>query len=262
VSAPVSDRSVILTLDVPEHARAALPVAQRFAELFGGPLRIIHAANESLAATEALQRLGLDADQIGRAVFECRQGEPTAAITKAARDTDAALIVMCTHTGRLADDQVVDDAALAVLRGAPCPVVLVRPDRGEKPWTLSHVLLPHDGTPSTTAALHVVARFARSAESGSLTPRLYVDQPQHEWPAWQSEFLERLCWPGQDDPYAPRIFLAPGAAAEQVLRFASEHAADLIVLAWHGRWEEGRAAVAKEVLHHATCPVMLIRASE
>jgi nucleotide-binding universal stress UspA family protein len=126
----------------------------------------------------------------------------------------------------------------------------------------------------------VVARFARSAaaevavlyvatpgspapaESGSLTPRLYVDQPQHEWPAWQSEFLERLCWPGQDDPYAPRIFLAPGAAAEQVLRFASEHAADLIVLAWHGRWEEGRAAVAKEVLHHATCPVMLIRASE
>jgi len=277
VSAQAGDRSVVLALDVPEHALAALPIARRLQELFGGPLRIVHAANDSLAAGEVLQRLRLDANEIGSAVLECRGGEPGAAIADTARASDAAVVVMCTHTGTLADDEIVDGAALAVLQRAPCPVILIHPERGEKSWTLRHILLPHDGTPTTTAALPAIDQLARSAaaelavlqvaaprspaptESGSFTPNLYIDQPQHEWPAWESEFLERLGWSDQKDPTAPRIFLMPGAAGEQVLRFASEHAIDLIVLAWRGRWEEGRAAVAKEVLRRATCPVMVIR---
>jgi nucleotide-binding universal stress UspA family protein len=267
----------VLALDVPEHALTALPIARRFGELFGGPLRIVHGAKESLAAGEVLQRLGLDASQIGRAVLECRGGEPADAITDAARTSDAAVIVMCTHTGALAEDEIVDGAALAVLQRAPCPVVLIHPERGERAWALRRVLVPHDGTPTTTAALPVIVRLARSAaaelsvlqvaaprspaptETGSFTPHLYIDQPQHEWPAWESEFLERLGWSDQKDPTAPRIFLMPGAAGEQVLRFAKEHAIDLIVLAWRGCWEEGRAPVAKEVLRYATCPVMVIR---
>ena len=50
-----------------------------------------------------------------------------------------------------------------VLGKAPCPLVLVPPDRGSAPWHLHHVLLPHDGTPSTSAALAPAEEIAEHA---------------------------------------------------------------------------------------------------
>jgi len=167
-----------------------------------------------------------------------------------------------------------------VLEGATCPVVLVRPERGVVPWALHRLLLPHDGTPTTSVAirpavelarktcagldvLHVVGPFAdHHTERGSLTPPRYVDQPQHEWPAWLGEFVERLdsiCPLGSLDV---RMWLARGVPGDEVLRVASERGDDLIVLAWRGAWEGEHAATVKTVLQNAPCPVMLFRAQE
>ena len=41
---------------------------------------------------------------------------------------------------------------------------------------------------------------------------------------------------------------------------SGEHASDLIVLAWRGAWDAGRAATIKSVVSHAGCPVMIVPA--
>ncbi len=56
--------------------------------------------------------------------------------------------------------------------------------------------------------------------------------------------------------------VASGQAAECILRFAGEQSIDLIVMATHGRTGLRRLAfgsVTEDVLHDATCPVVVIR---
>lgn len=56
---------------------------------------------------------------------------------------------------------------------------------------------------------------------------------------------------------------APGPAAEAIVNYTEEHAADLVVLSSHGRTGSSRwvyGSVAEKVLHHAPCAVMVIRA--
>jgi nucleotide-binding universal stress UspA family protein len=56
------------------------------------------------------------------------EGEPAAAILRAARGTDADLIVMGTHGRTGLDRLVAGSVAEQVVRRAPCPVLTVRAD--------------------------------------------------------------------------------------------------------------------------------------
>lgn len=54
-----------------------------------------------------------------------------------------------------------------------------------------------------------------------------------------------------------------GVPADEILRYARRHAIDLIVLGTHGRGRVASAflgSVAEQVLGHARCPVMIVRA--
>ncbi len=60
------------------------------------------------------------------------------------------------------------------------------------------------------------------------------------------------------------VLYAP-SAADAIIAFACQEAANLIVMSTHGRsglsrWVHG--SVASKVLQHAPCPVLLVRASE
>jgi nucleotide-binding universal stress UspA family protein len=137
-------------------------------------------------------------------------------------------------------------------------------------------LVPHDGTPSTSAALQPAAELAERgraellvvhvtdiktapAEAGSLTTPRYVDQPQHEWPAWTTEFLNRLACICPLGRLHARILLAHGNIAAEILRLSERQSTDLIVLAWRGIWEAPRAAALKNILREAHCPIMVVR---
>ena len=140
-----------------------------------------------------------------------------------------------------------------VLLNAPCPVVLVPsiPSRG--PWVLRQLVLPHDGTPTSAAAIAPTADLAsragaelvvlhiatpsdeRPAQFGTFVVPRYLDQPQHEWPTWSREFLERvrgLCYPASIPNI--RLVLVHGEAGAAIREFARHNASDLIALAWRG----------------------------
>jgi nucleotide-binding universal stress UspA family protein len=196
-------------------------------------------------------------------------------ILQVAEEMKPRAIVLCKHSGA-ERGKMLGRTATKVLHDARCPVVLVPPERGAAPWRLHHVLVPHDGTPSTSAALQPAAALAERgraellvvhvtniktapAEAGSLSTPRYVDQPQHEWPAWTSEFLNRLaciCPLGQ---LRVRMFLAHGDTAAEIMRLSEKQSTDLIVLAWRGILEPPRAATMKDILREAHCPIMVVR---
>jgi nucleotide-binding universal stress UspA family protein len=273
----MSEAVLLVPLDGSEQALAALPVAKVLGEIERAALRIVHVGDRQPPGAELLRRLRLEAPVLDGSIVEARTGEPAAEILLAAGEMKPRLIVMCTHTAAK-PGKILGSTATNVLRNAPCPLVLVPPGRSSIAWHLHHVLVPHDGTPTTSAALRPAAELAERAsaellvahvtdisaaapaEAGSLTTPRYVDQPQHEWPAWTSEFVKRLACICPLGHLHVRIVLAHGNPAAEILRLAKKQAADLIVLAWRGKWEVPRAVTLKDILREAPCPIMVVRA--
>jgi nucleotide-binding universal stress UspA family protein len=235
----------------------------------------LHVGEHERAGEDLRSRLGREAPVLDGFTIDARVGTPAVEILQVAGEIKPRLIVMCKHSGA-ERGKMLGRTAMKVLHDALCPVVLVPPERGAIPWHLHHVLVPHDGTPTTSAALppaaelaqlghaellvvHVTNIRAAPAEPGSLTTPRYVDQPQHEWPAWASEFMNRLACVCPLDHLHVRILLAHGNPAAEILRMSEKQSTDLIVLAWRGRWDAPRAATLKNILREAHCPIMVVR---
>jgi nucleotide-binding universal stress UspA family protein len=263
----MSDPVILVPLDGSEQALAALPVARALGEIERSALHMLHVGDRKPAGGA----LAIDGFTI-----DARIGAPATEILQAAGEMKPHLIVMCKHSGSRRG-KLIGSTAMKVLHDAPCPVVLIPPERGATPWHLHHILVPHDGTPTTSAALppaaelaqrahaellvaHVTDHQAASTEPGSLNAPRYVDQPQHEWPAWTSEFIQRMACVCPLDHLHVRINLSHGDPAAEILRLSERQATDLIVLAWRGRWEAPHAATMKDILREARCPIMVLRA--
>ena len=235
----MTDSVILVPLD---GSKNALPIARRLAKLEKGSVRIL------------------------------RETEETAeAILAAAADQGAGLIVMGAHSAEAAGE--IGDAALAVLRGAYCPVVLVSAAQAPSDWTLRRVLAPHDGSPAVSHALGPATELARASgaelivlqvaggeralEAGSIAPPVYLDQIQHSWPAWSREFLHRLAGICPLGDVRVRLRMGHGELAGETVRVAGEESADLIVLAWTGRRDD--ASTLQALLRAAPCPVMVTR---
>jgi len=143
----MSEAVILVPLDGSEQALAALPVAKVLGEIERAALRIVHVSERRPVSAELLKLEVPDGSTV-----DARTGEPAAEILLAAGEMKPRLIVMCTHTAAK-PGRTLGSTATNVLRNAPCPVVLVPPGRGSIAWHLHHVLVPHDGTPTTSAAL-------------------------------------------------------------------------------------------------------------
>lgn len=272
-------KTILMPHDGTPHAAVALPIARKMAEALGATLHILHVGESLLSPRDLLAKVGLEPHELRGALIDQAMGDPAAAILRAAAADSSLQIVMCSGTGVRKPSRPLGHVAEAVLLGAPCPVVLVRPAAGAGPWDLRRILFPHDGTPTTAeafapvaeiasrtgaelAVLHVPANVAQPVETGTLAAPRYVDQPQHEWPAWAEEFLSRLtCLGCLPEGLKLRLLVARGDPGTEVVRAARDQDSSLIAMAWHGHLEPERAATLRAVLAAAPCPVLVVRAA-
>lgn len=273
---------VVVALDGSAAAASAVPHARALADQFGAKLEALYVipARSALADRRARARLRLGPD--AGVNLRLEEGDPAEAILKDIQEAEVVALVMSTHGKAIQAGQRLGRVAEAVIRGTTRPILLVRPetrvDASAQPSPLRRMLVPLDGTPSTARALRPVGELAdrlhasidllyvagadqaRSAERGSLQAPQYVDQPQHEWPAWAREVFERLyasvdSWPAS---VQVQIYLTQGEIGKEIARFAAEHAADAVVLVRRSQLQPGRAQALRQVLFQTPCPVILI----
>ena len=273
--------AVLVALDGSSAAATALPVARLVAAQLHAGIEILHVAPTRPAAPDLARRLLLERENLDGVEIHLHVGEPAAEILRASSDPRVALVVLATHGRVIEPGRQLGHVAEAVIAGAERPVLLVRPEatrqHGARLSALRRLLVPLDGTPGTATALRSVTELAgrlgasldllyvagpsraTPGEPGSIGAPLYVDQPQHEWPGWEREMIERLmacaeCPAGVE----VRMFLARGEIGVEVTRFAAEHEDDAIVLVRRSRLEPGRAPALRAILDRTPCPILLV----
>jgi len=277
-----SSRTVLVALDGSLAAATALPVARVVARQLGAGLEILHvsAADEFAPTRETLLPGGIRAREHIRVRVEL--GDPTATILRLTEDPQVALLVLTTHGREIEPGRHLGHVAEAVIARATQPVLLVRPEAAAGPHVvaaeLRQFLVPLDGTPTTAGALapaialagqlgatldllYVAAKGVTGAvERDSIGAPRYVDQPQHEWPAWGDEVVAHLraCCGELPAGVAARVFLMTGDIDDAIARFAAEHHEDAVVLVRRSQLEPGRAVILRAVLDRTPCPVLLV----
>jgi nucleotide-binding universal stress UspA family protein len=108
--------------------------------------------------------------------------------------------------------------------------------------------------------LHVVPDLFHSME--------FAEAPTLDWHAMQRESVEKartqlfmLAVERKLDPLTITVAVEIGPAAAEIVRYANECGAELIVLGSHGHGVVRRfilGSVADRVLRHASCPAMLV----
>ena len=135
---------------------------------------------------------------------------------------------------------------------------------------LNRILVPHDFSETSAASVTYAVALARSF--GAELTFLYVgDRSQDsEIPVNEDgsvregarEHLLTILTPGDRVALNPQFFVRAGTPAAEIVRFASEHDTDLIVMGTHGRGVVGHmvmGSVAEKVVRTAPCPVLTVR---
>lgn len=270
-------RSVLVPLYGKRAPTGAIAMARLVASALHLPLHGMFVSPEQVPAGEVPRRLQASPSALDGLVIDVEVGDPVERLAAFAERNPTSLVVVETDPeAQSAEGLAVGDLAAHVLEALRAPVLLVPP--GATP-RLERILLPLDGTPSTASALAPAGELARDlgasldillvgeahhgpqTERGAMSPPQYVDQPQHEWPAFSDEFLHRfLTAIGHCPPEVPTQFhLGAGDPADEILRYAGDLASHLTVLVWHGHLEDQHGSVFRKVIERASWPVLVLR---
>jgi len=201
---------------------------------------------------------------------------PADAIVERAADQDVDLVVMGTHGRQGMDRLLSGSVSEEVVRRAPCPVFTVLDRDGETGGPqIDRVLAPVDLSDQSELVLHHAAALSGSYAAPldllhvveeAAYPNVYgVDSLSSSLPNVQDrarEALETLAaeLDLRTDPV--NVHVLAGNAARDIVEFAADNAADLIVMATHGRTGLERfliGSVAEKVVRRAPCPVFTLK---
>jgi nucleotide-binding universal stress UspA family protein len=303
---PRAPRPVLAASDLTAASDAVVRTAARIAAATGAELHLLHALETLFpsypdpAATpepaEAVERvpmrLRLQAAeealwaQLRRAVPEApapggsavQVDAPHRAVARRARQVGAGLVVLGPHRQRMVADRLLGTTADRVIRGAECPVLVVR---GEPRLPLRRITVPIDPRDPAAGALDVALGMARAlgahARDGELTGVelrvLHLAQPAAGAEGWMPR--RAVVGPEMSPAVEAALARAGGCAevevreevvwggppAREIVRLAEEDGTELLVLGTHGRGAVGRAlagSVGSEVARAAPCPVLLV----
>ena len=256
----------------------AIDFGRSIAETIGATLHGLFVWPSSISPREVPRLLEIDPEALRGMVLDVEVGDPAERLA-ASTQANAVTFLVLPAESEGPDPCGLGVVAARALQQAGSGVIVVRPSHARR--RLARILVPLDGTPSMAAALAPAGELARLAgasldivmvgqierptplpsEEGSMSTPQYVDQPQHEWPAFSQEFTERFLRAiGRCPRGVPtRFFLRAGDPAGEILRAASDLDADLIALVWHGGCEGERGAVFRRVLRDAGLPVLVLR---
>jgi nucleotide-binding universal stress UspA family protein len=247
-------KKVIAALDNSPAASAVVATAASLASLFGAEVDPIHVVDgDDALAVRAAESVGLDLRRL--------RGPALRVLIDAADGEDVVAVVVGTRSLPLAS-RPVGATALKLITSLVKPVVIVPPD-ARRPGTLKRVLVPLEGTVSSSLAPKALVELAPDANleiivlhvHDATTLPAFTDQPQHEGSAWRDEFVARYCPWGIG---GVTVELRVGRREEEILRAAVETKSDLIALGWAQELAGGRAPVVRETLERGHIPVLLL----
>ena len=175
---------------------------------------------------------------------------------------EAELIVLGSIIDSKLGAAVLGSVATAVTAKAPCPVVVVRGTSGAGP-----ILVGTDGSADSEAA--VLFGFEEAARSNSELRVVYCWQPQGHNEALFDKVDEQLRdWlaeslaPYRDKFPAVRVRTEVAAGRASAVLAERSHGCSLVVVGSRGRGGvKGLllGSVSQNLLHHASCPVAVVR---
>ena len=201
---------------------------------------------------------------------------PADAIVDRTEEYDVDLVVMGTHGRRGMERLLSGSVSEEVVRRAPCPVftVLAHDENGAGPQ-INRVLAPVDLSDQSELVLNHAVALAESYTAPldllhvveeAAYPNVYgLDPLTPSLPPVQDrarEALETLASNVELRTDPVNVHVLAGNAARDIVEFAEDNAADLIVMATHGRTGLERfliGSVAEKVVRRAPCPVFTIK---
>ncbi len=298
----VTFKHVLCPIDFSEPSKRALAYAVAFADWHQARLAVMHVAptfEPSLAppvrydepgeivypvqredVLEALHRAAKAAGASpSRVEAVAEAGAPVSMIVDRAVSWPADLVVIGTHGRSGFDRALLGSVAERVMHKAPCPVLTVPPSAhsaSASPVAIKRILCPVDFSPSSLVALGFAVDLARQIHA-AVTLLHIVDWPTEGEPlahAQQAapEYLAFLLADGRDRLKAAvpaeaagvevtQVVVA-GRAKREVLRYASEHDSDIILMGAQGRDGFGLTllgSTTERVVRDAICPVLTLR---
>ena len=275
----MSDSFILVPMGTNENSQVALNLARRAANRLGATVVILHVSQPGLSPRDLKNRLGLSEQDTQMCTIESAEGIDVAGEIVGAADRIRARFVVL-HAGKSAGH--ISDITLNVICRIRCPALVVRPDLdlktdAEGRW-LRRILVPLDSTPGSAEAvlraadlaqrenasldiLHIASpRDIQPSEPGSLPVGLYMDHPHYDLKSWSREFMRRFFHinVGSRGDLMPMLYLSTGDPAEEIIKYADRTGADLIVSAWQGSIDEGRARVVRELLARANCQLLFL----
>jgi nucleotide-binding universal stress UspA family protein len=207
--------------------------------------------------------------------YQLREGQPSVEILHVAKESGADLIVMGTHGRTGLSWLLAGSVAIAVLRGAQCPVLALRfPEMPRDSNGIRVILHPTDFSVESEGALRVARGLAQAHGARLIILHVAMLQVLMDGtsaaeidPRFYSDTLEdvRQRVDGPDLKYPVETMLRRGYEAELITQTAEEIGCDLIVMGTHGRTGLSRllmGSVAENVLPKANCPVLVVKPAQ
>lgn len=293
-------KKILYPTDFSRCAGHALPHTLHLAETHGAELHLLHAlvlheadpSNLShrlpdmeelylILEEHAEAQMKSAIEQHGRTGFTIKSTQVRAisaagAILDYASETEIDLVVMGTHGRRGLRRLLLGSVAEEVVRLAPCPVLSV-PEReeGVSPGRIERIVVPVDFSDHARLALAYAIELA-DAYGAQLDLLHVVDEviyPDFYPPVIPSggsiteelrdQSLQRMTgllsgFEGAD----AAVHVRAGRAAPEIADFATEHDADLVVIASHGLTGISHVllgSVTEQVVRRAPCPVFTVK---
>ena len=246
---------VLAALDQTAAARSVLAASHEIARVLAADVTAVHVAQDG---AQRVRELAAD----DRVPLTELQGPPGLRLAQALEDDDDAVALVVGTRARPQGGREIGSTALEVVTSAHKPVFAIPPELPAG-FAVRRVLMPLEGSLSTSyapyhafevpGADHVDIVILHVLEAHALPA--FSDQPQHEWEAFDREFLARYSpWPVEQVRLETRV----GRPDQHILPVAQETDCDLIVLAWAQELAPGRASVVRETLRRGTIPVLLV----